>query len=112
MSVHDRYSPPQSPMDSNISILLLLDRTCSIASWSSWSRDHPKLAKLESVCSLIPMRAPTMTAPTYGKSRTHRVATLDISTLCLMAMVFRVFKRSWKRAQSPQLRITPWYCVE
>jgi hypothetical protein len=93
-------------------------RTLSTAARSSASNDHPKLAALAAVCSLMPIRAPTITAPTYGKSSTQRVATFEMLSLvlgdeelCFCAIWERVERRDWKRGQSPQAWITPWYCL-
>jgi hypothetical protein len=109
-----RYSPPQSPIASNIASLRLLHSTLSTAARSASSSDHPKLAALSAVCSLIPIRAPTITAPTYGKSSTQRVATFEmlmvlLLSLCFCAIFDSVERSSWKRVQSPHAWITPWY---
>lgn len=59
-----RYSAPQSPIVEMSSRPRLSLRTSAIMALSSSFNRHPATARLSSVLSLTPSRAPIMTAPT------------------------------------------------
>jgi len=104
-NIFHRYSFPQSPICSNISLTRLFAITRSISASSSCVKSNSNVRSVEGICDVTPSleprldaheRAinssrqgsclPTITTPVSGLSNTHLAATFDTSTPRLFAI--------------------------